>query len=265
MLNLQNFGIPQFTLPIWGVSVIFAYTLVLVLSLERATRKGIPTSDIFKLANMTILGGIIGGRILYLFTQQSIIDLQTIFSWGEVFYAGNLNVMGGYLGGFIIAVIYIQSFAIIYRAKMSWLRFFDNFLYIIPIGMMFGYIGIFFSSVEKGAVSDIAYPWLIQFGDNMVHPWALYVAFGYLILFVLLSLFNNIFYQFRRPGYLTVAFILGISIIHFITDFWHIYNLEIDILKFGDLSITQVITIIMALVTSIIALLRINFSKSQTQ
>lgn len=265
MLNLQFLGNYQFNFPIWGASVLFAYTLVLILSLERATRKGISTSDIFTLANMTILGSIIGGRILYLYTQQSLIDWQTVFSWGEVFYAGNLNIIGGYLGGIIVAILYIQSFSIIHRAKMSWLRFSDTFLYIIPIGMVFGYIGIFFNSIEKGALSDISYPWLIQIGDSLVHPWALYVAFGYLILFIILSLFNKQFYQFRRPGYLTVFFILGISLIHFITDFWHIHNLDTDILRLGGLSITQIITAGIAILTSIIVLLKINIINNQNQ
>lgn len=264
MLDLQFLGNYQFNFPVWGLSVLFAYVLVLILSLEKATRKGIHTEDIFKLANITILGGIIGGRIFYLYTQQYDIDWQTVFSWGEVFYSGDVSIIGGYLGALIVALIYIQSFSLIYNSKMSWLRFFDTFLYTIPIGMVFGYIGIFFSNIEEGIISNIAYPWLIQIGDNLVHPWALYVALGYLILFIILAVLNSRFYQFRKPGYLTLTFIIGVSIIHFITDFWHTYSLGVDLLKVGGLSITQIVTLITATLASIVILIKINLNQPKT-
>lgn len=267
MLNLESINFLSeynFNLPIWGILLLFSYSLVLILSLEKATRKGLSTGDIFNLVNIVSISSIIGARMVYLATVQIDIDWVNIFSWGEIFYEGKLNIVGGYLGAIVSAWFYLQGFDVIKRSKMSWLRFYDTFLPIASIGMIFGYIGTFFITVNKGAISTSIYPWLIIMGDNYVHPWALYVALGYLILFIIMSILYSKSYIFRIPGFLTAFFIIGVSIIHFITDFWQIADLQYGISKINGLTLTQLVSLLIFIIT-IFYLLFIKIKSSHTK
>jgi prolipoprotein diacylglyceryltransferase len=146
---------------------------------------------------------------------------------------------------------YLQGFDAIKRSGMSWLRFCDTFLPIVSIGMIFGYIGTFFVTVNKGSVATMPYPWLIMVGDDYVHPWALYIALGYLILFVLTSILYHQYYIFRKPGYLTGFFLIGISLIHFITDFWQVKDLQYELSNINGFTLTQVVSLLIILIASL--------------
>lgn len=268
MLNLQFLEFLSeynLNLPIWGISLLFAYSLVLILSLEKATRKGVPTKDIFNLGSIVAISGMLGARMLYLATVQIDLEWGNILSWDEIFYDGKLNIIGGYLGGLVGGWFYLQGFDAIKRSGMSWLRFFDTFLPIIPIGTIFGYIGILFITINKGAISTTEYPWLLLVGDTYVHPWALYIAFlGYIILFIIMVFLYHKLYKFKRSGYITASFVLGVSLIHFITDFWQTTDPQYSILRINGLTITQLIAIFIIILT-IIGLLLIRYKSAHTE
>lgn len=247
MPNLEPFRfldtLNNLTLPIWLIFLIFSYSIVLILSLEKATRKGIPTKDIFNLVSIVAISSVIGARIMYLVIIQTNINWVNIFSWGEIFYDGKLNIVGGYLGGFLSSLVYLQGFDAIKRSGMSWLRFFDTFLPILSIGMIFGYIGMFFVNINNGIIASTQYPWLVITGEAYVHPWALYVAVGYLLLLIIQAMLYNMSYRFRKSGYMTVLFVLGVSSIHFITDFWKNIDTKEGISIISGLTITQVFSL----------------------
>jgi prolipoprotein diacylglyceryltransferase len=267
MLNFQFLEFLSeysFELPIWGISFLFAYSLVLILSLEKATRKGVPTKDIFNLGSIIAISSIIGARMVYLAILQTDLDWENVFSWGEIFYEGKLSIVGGYLGALVSGWFYLQGFDAIKRSGMSWLRFCDTFLPIVSIGMIFGYIGTFFVTVNKGLVTTMSYPWLIMLGDDYVHPWALYVALGYLILFITISILYSKSYVFRKPGYLTGCFLIGISLIHFITDFWQVQDLQYGTAKINGLTLTQGVSLLIILIASL-GLIFIKTKSSHTK
>jgi len=258
MLNLQFLEyLSEYTinLPIWGLSFLVSYVLILIFSLEKAARKGVPVKDIFNLVSIITVFAILGARIFYLTILQVDLNWSTIFNWSEIFYYGKLNIIGGYLGGLVSGWFYLQGFDAIKRSGMSWLRFLDTFLPIIPIGMIFGYIVILPITIDKGAVSTAEYPWLLLVGDTYVHPWALYISFGYIILFIIIAFLYDKFYDFRRSGYLTSFFIVGVSSIHFIVDFWHTTDLQYSILRFNGVTITQIAAIFIMIVATIFLLL----------
>lgn len=254
MLNLQSLEFLSeynLNLPIWGISFLFAYILVLIFALEKATRKGVSRKDIFNLVNIVSICGIVGARVIYLVVFQTNLDWASVFSFSDIFYDGKLSVVGGYLAGFLSGWFYLQGFDVVRRSGMSWLRFFDAFLPIALIGMIFAYIGIFFITVNKGAISSVEYPWSIMFNDNYVHPWALYIALGYLLLFSIISILYDRFDEFRKPGYLTYCCLIGISLIHFITDFWQTTDLKYGLPRISGLTITQLMSLATILIITV--------------
>jgi phosphatidylglycerol:prolipoprotein diacylglycerol transferase len=246
----------QSNVPIWGFAAVFSFCLILVLSLEKAKRKGVLGDDIFGLVSVTALGGLLGARIGYLYVYQANIDFVSTLSWGEVFYKGHLNIVGGYLGAVITGWFYLQGFAVLQRSKMTWLRFFDTFLYIIPLGLAFGYIGVFLVSISKGAITNQAYPWVFPMNGYYIHPWGLYIAAGYLFLFMILFILNQRLYEFRRPGYLTSVFVLGIASIHFLADFWQNTDFLYGDPRIIGLTITQWVSLIVIFITGLTLLFR---------
>ncbi|MEY3471078.1 MAG: prolipoprotein diacylglyceryltransferase [Candidatus Parcubacteria bacterium] len=240
--------------PAWGVAFLFSYCLILILSLEKGARKGIILEDVFNLVLVATIGALLGGRVSYLLIYQQNVDWPTILSWGEIFYKGNMNIVGGYLGGIVAAWFYLKAFDVVERAEMSWLRFFDSFLYIIPLGLSFGYIGVFFSNIYKGSQALADYPWLLPFNDSYIHPWGLYLSIGYLIIFVLLYVLNQRIYNFRRPGYITTVFLILVSSMHFIVDFWQTSNIQYGLPRVIGLTITQWFSLSILFVTGLVAL-----------
>ncbi|MGA1046483.1 MAG: prolipoprotein diacylglyceryl transferase family protein [Minisyncoccia bacterium] len=260
MINLEFLEFLEYlggytsNIPIWGISLVLSYLLVLIFSLEKAVRKGIPREDIFNVVSISFIFGLISARIMYLYIMQENLDFLNIFNWKAIFYQGELSVVGGYLGGLLSGWMYLQGFNAMYRFKISWLRFFDTFLPIIVIGMIFGYLGIFSITFNKGALSTAEYPWLIMSGDNYVHPWALYVTIGYLILFIIISRLYNKLYSTTISGYITTYFVIGVSLIHFITDFWRTTNLQYSGSRINGLTISQLIFLFIIFITILVSL-----------
>jgi phosphatidylglycerol:prolipoprotein diacylglycerol transferase len=246
----------QSNIPIWGFAAALSFCLILILSLEKAKRKGVSGDDIFALVSVTALGGLLGARIAYLLIYQTNVDFVSTLSWGEVFYKGHLNIVGGYLGAVIAGWFYLQGFAALQRSKMTWLRFSDTFLYIVPLGLVFGYIGVFLVSISKGAITDQGYPWVFPMNDSYIHPWGLYISAGYLFLFMILFILNQRLYEFRRPGYLTSVFVLGVSTIHFLADFWQNTDLAYGDPRIIGLTITQWGALIVVIITGLTLLFR---------
>jgi prolipoprotein diacylglyceryltransferase len=254
----------QSNFPVWGAAAVFSFCLILILSLEKAKRKGVPGDDIFGLVSMTALGGLFGARIAYLLMYQADINFVSTLSWGEVFYKGHLSIVGGYFGAVIVGWFYLQGFAALQRSKMSWLRFSDTFLYIIPLGLAFGYIGVFFVSISKGAITNQAYPWVFPMADSYIHPWGLYIAAGYLFLFMILFILNQRLYEFRRPGYLTSVFVLGVATIHFFADFWQTTDMSYGDPRIIGLTMTQWVALIVIFITGLTILFRRARNKRRT-
>jgi len=261
---LEPLGEYIFNIPIWPVSLILSYILVLIFSLEKATRKDLPREDILNVASIVFIFGTISARIVYLYIMQEDLDLLNIFSWRAIFYEAELSVVGGYLGGLLAGLLYLQGFNALYRFQISWLKFFDTFLPIVSIGMMFGYLGLFSITINQGAISNAEYPWLIMYGDNYVHPWALYVSIGYLLLFIIISRLYNKFYSSTISGYITAYFVIGVSLVHFITDFWRTTDLQYSGLRIGGLTISQLIFVFIIFITTLVlAFVRTKYSRAK--
>lgn len=268
MFNLQFlefFNTYDFKLPFLGVLFLFVYSLMLIFTLEKASRHGVSRKDIFNLVTIVAISGIVGGRIVYLYASSQLgMNWLSILDLREIFYKGNLNIVGGYLGGVIFGSFYLQGFDALRKSGMSWLKFFDTFLPIVPIGMIFGYLGLFFVTINKGAVSEITYPWVVMNGGNDVHPLALYISFGYLILLIIISILYNKLYNLKKSGYLTLTFIIGVSFIHFITDFWQTTDLKYGLPRIMGLTITQIVALLVLLIiSSTLVFLRNKFLNNQ--
>lgn len=144
-------------------------------------------SDIFYCSLYALIGGLAGGKILYLFTilprlfeNPSLI--KAAIQSGMVFYGG---LIGGILGGFL----YVKQY------KVDFYKMADNIILGLPVGHMFGRLGCFGAGCCYGKPYDgifsVVYPKesLSAPPEIPLHPVPLYeVAYNavlFLILFII--------------------------------------------------------------------------------
>ncbi len=175
-----------------GIISIYTYTLAgllgilfgIIIAVYADSKEKPIRSDIFYCTLYCVIGGLIGGKTLYLLTIIPILIqnpelIINALSSGMVFYGG---LIGGILGGYV----YVRQY------KQDFLRLADNIIVGIPVGHFFGRLGCFAAGCCYGKPYDgifsVVYPEVSLSAPVgiAVHPVQLYEAFFNLCLFFML-------------------------------------------------------------------------------
>lgn len=205
-LSIPMYGICMF------VGVAFGMTLVHILRKHLALSE----DDFYSAIIWTILGGMIGAKLLYLIVEfRQIIEnpgflLNSITS-GFVYYGG---LIGAFLGFFFFSL----------RKKQTFLLYSDMFLPAIALGMVFGRIGCFLAGCCYGLITDsplgVVFPNLegtvVPYGTKLL-PTQLFESAFCLLLFVALFF---IFKKQKRHGLSTSVFCIGYGCWRFFIEFF---------------------------------------------
>lgn len=179
----------------------------------------------------SLVGGLMGMRLLFM----GIYDRnEPVFRDLLRFEEGGLMFAGGLFGGFL-AVILWSAFK-----KVPAGPYLDLAAPYLALGGVLGRLGYF--SVGKSA--SYPWPWAIRVEGELLHPDQAYMIFFLSFLFVIL------WYKKHRTSYrgeLFVWFLLGYGCIEFVVGFFRIAPM------YGVLSITQVIALILILVSVFLA------------
>lgn len=112
-------------------------------------RKNLPSNFILDLCLFSVLGGLIGARLLYFFLY-----LSQYSHWWEVFYIwqGGLVSYGGLIGGYLVAAIFLKF------KKQSFWQWFDLGIAPFFLGWAIGRIGCFLTGdiIGKASTSHLA-------------------------------------------------------------------------------------------------------------
>jgi len=127
-----------------------------------------------------------------------------------------MSFFGGFLGGFLGCFYYLK------KIKLDWKKFADLFAIVIAGAIIFGRIANFLNGELVGTKSDLL--WCINY-DVCRHPYQLYAAFSHLVLFAFLLFFRKI--KNIKSGQVFYAFLVGYSILRFITDFFRQEDIRI--------------------------------------
>lgn len=203
-----------------------------------AKRNSFKTNFIFDLIVYSLLGGLVGARILYV-----IIYYNQLNSFWEVFYIwyGGLISYGGFIGGLLIAALFLSI------KKEKILAWFDIGIIGLNIGWFFGRLGCLLAGDSFGLVSG-----------NKVAIWGriptqLFESILGLIIAVICYFGLKYKNNHRLPDGL--VFLSGIGfygIGRFIIDFWRDENIVLWQLKTGQLG--SLFTILLAIISIIILL-----------
>ena len=214
----EIFRIGSFPINTYGVLLAVSFLCAILVSVRLAERDGLPREKIYDLSLWMLLAGLIGSKILMLFTEPEyratplqLLSLDFLRS-GGVWY-------GGLLGAVLV------SYWLMRRYQLPWWKTADAFAPGIAIGNFFGRQGCFAAGCCWGKPTSL--PWGVKFTeagheitgvptDTYLHPTQLYESFAMLLVFLFLLWLHK---RKRFSGQVILAYALLYSIIRFAIEF----------------------------------------------
>jgi phosphatidylglycerol:prolipoprotein diacylglycerol transferase len=210
--------IGSFPINTYGVFLAIAFLCGILVTVKLAERDGLPRQKIYDLSLWMLLAGLVGSKILMLFTEPEyrenplqLISLDFLRS-GGVWY-------GGLLGGVLVGYLLMK------RYHLPWWKTADAFAPGLAIGNFFGRQGCFAAGCCWGKPTTL--PWGVKFSDlghqitgvptdSYLHPTQLYESFAMLLVFFFLFWLHK---RKRFSGQVILAYALLYSVIRFAIEF----------------------------------------------
>lgn len=189
----ELFKIGPITLRSYGLMLAISFFAGLYYVYQRARREGVSENFVLNLGFLSILSGIIGARLFFVFFHWSEFSTNPLnafnpFASGTQIGIAGLNLYGGVICAIVTAVIYC-----LLKKQRLW-QIFDIFAPAIALGIFLTRIGCFLNGCCFGTPTEL--PWCVhfpsgsipyfQFGDQCLHPAQLYSSLYGLLLFLLL-------------------------------------------------------------------------------
>ena len=215
----ELFRIGNFPVTTYGIFLALGMLLALMAASRLGARDGLPKDRIYDLGLWTLVGGLVGSKILMYFVEPDVQLLSLDFlRSGGVFY-------GGLIGGFLAVVLCVHFY------KLPFWKVADAFAPGVALGQAFGRLGCFSAGCCWGKQTDL--PWGVHFtelgheytgvpvvtatGDACyLHPTQLYESFA------MFAVFAFLFWLHRRKkfnGEILIAYGIIYSIIRFSIEF----------------------------------------------
>lgn len=215
----ELFRIGDFPVTTYGLFLAVGMVLALFVASRLGARDGLARERIYDLGLWTLIGGLLGSKILMFFVEDNvqIFSLDFLRS-GGVYY-------GGFLGGFLAVVILVRIY------KLPFWKVADAFAPAVALGQAFGRQGCFAAGCCWGKHTDL--PWGVHFGekgheytgvpmygpdgsDLYLHPTQLYESFFMLLVFGLLIYLHR---TKKFDGQVLIAYGIIYSLFRFLIEF----------------------------------------------
>lgn len=216
----ELFRIGDYPINTYGVLLAIGMMLALFTASRLAGRDGLPRERIYDLGLWTLIGALLGSKILMFFTEANVqvFSLDFLRS-GGVFY-------GGLLGGFFTVV------ALTYFYKLDFWKVADALAPALALGQFFGRQGCFAAGCCWGKPTDSVFGVHFTEAANQftgvpiygadgisplhLHPTQLYESLTMLAVFGLLVYLHK---HKRFDGQILIAYGIIYSIVRFIIEF----------------------------------------------
>lgn len=220
----ELFKIGDFPINTYGLLLAVGMMLALFVASRLAERDGLPRARIYDLGLWTLIGGLVGAKILMILTEGfpqnfSLTDLLDFLRSGGVYY-------GGFIGGFLTVVVLTRLY------KLNFWKVADALAPGLALGQAIGRQGCFAAGCDWGKPTDL--PWGVHFtqaaneftgvpiyradgGDLYLHPTQLYESFTMLIVFGILIYLHK---HKKFDGQVLIAYGIIYAVARFIIEFW---------------------------------------------
>ncbi len=261
----ELFRIGNFPINTYGVFLALAFLSAIFITAKLAARDGLPRDKVYDLCLWMLLAGLVGSKILMLFTEPEyradpwqLLSLDFLRS-GGVFYGG---LIGAVAAGYFLMK----------RYQLPWWKTADACAPGIAIGNFFGRQGCFAAGCCWGKPTDL--PWGVKFTelgheitgvptDVHLHPTQLYESFAMLLVFLFLLWLHK---RKRFDGQVVLFYGVLYSVIRFSIEFVR-DDPRGDILgltTLTGLSTSQLISIVIGISSLIILIIRLKTRENIT-
>jgi phosphatidylglycerol:prolipoprotein diacylglycerol transferase len=214
----ELFHIGSFPINTYGVFLALAFLCAILIAVRLAARDGLPRERIYDLSLWMLLGGLVGSKVLMLFTEPEYRDHPL-----QLLSLDFLRSGGVFYGGLIGAVL--TGYFLMKRYKLPWWKTADACAPGIAIGNFFGRQGCFAAGCCWGKPTSL--PWGVKFTelghqitgvptDVYLHPTQLYESFAMLLVFLFLFWLHK---RRRFSGQVILFYVLLYSIVRFAIEF----------------------------------------------
>ena len=263
----ELFRIGTFPITTYGIFLAAGMLLALFVAARLAGRDGLPRERIYDLGLWTLIGGLLGSKILMYFTEPDVqvFSLDFLRS-GGVYY-------GGFLGGFIALVVLIKIYG------LPFWKVADAFAPGVALGQAFGRQGCFAAGCCWGKETTL--PWGVHFSEAghqytgvptygpdghelFLHPTQLYESFFMLIVFGLLLYLHR---KKKFNGQVLITYAAIYSVFRFLIEFIRddprgdLFGLT----TMTGLSTSQLISLLVAVGAIVFLIIRLRSAKQITE
>ena len=261
----ELFRIGDFPVNTYGVLLAAGMMLALFAASRLAARDGLPRERIYDLGLWTLIGALLGSKLLMFFTEENvqIFSLDFLRS-GGVFY-------GGLLGGFFTVVFLVRYY------KLNFWKIADAFAPAVALGQVFGRQGCFAAGCCWGKPTDSALG--VHFTEHaheytgvpiykadgselFLHPTQLYESITMLLVFGILILIHR---KKRFDGQVLIAYGIIYAIVRFTIEFFrddprgNLFGLT----SLTGLSTSQIISLVVAASCVLFMIWRLRKTQNQ--
>jgi phosphatidylglycerol:prolipoprotein diacylglycerol transferase len=195
-----------------------AFLCAILIAVRLARRDGLPAEKIYDLSLWMLLAGLIGSKILMMFTEPEYRDNPALLLSLDFLRSG-----GVFYGGLLGAVV--AGYFLMKRYKLPWWKTADACAPGIAVANFFGRQGCFAAGCCWGKPTTL--PWGVKFTeaghqitgvpiDTYLHPTQLYESFAMLLVFFFLLWLHR---RKRFDGQVILAYALLYSVIRFAIEF----------------------------------------------
>ena len=215
----ELFRIYDFPITSYGLWLALGMLMALLAASRLAARDGLPRERIYDLGLWTLVGGLLGSKILMFFVEPDVqIFTLDFLRSGGVYY-------GGLIGGFLAVVLLVRFY------KLPFWKVADAFAPAVALGQAFGRQGCFAAGCCWGKPTDLFwgvhftesahdYTGVPMYGPNgldlYLHPTQLIESFTMLAVFGVLVLLHR---RKKFDGQVLIAYGIIYSIFRFSIEF----------------------------------------------
>jgi phosphatidylglycerol:prolipoprotein diacylglycerol transferase len=214
----EIFHIGNFPINTYGVLLAVAFLCAILIAVRLARSDGLPGEKIYDLSLWMLLAGLVGSKILMLFTEPEYRDNPALLLSLDFLRSG-----GVFYGGLLGAVL--AGYFLMKRYKLPWWKTADACAPGIAVANFFGRQGCFAAGCCWGKPTTL--PWGVKFTeaghqitgvptDAYLHPTQLYESFAMLLVFFFLLWLHR---RKRFDGQVILAYALLYSVIRFAIEF----------------------------------------------
>lgn len=192
----------------YGIMVALGFLAGLWTASRRAPRAGVPGERIMDIGPWLILGGVAGGRLLYVltfwredFAHKPLWEIFMINHGGLIFY-------GGLIGAALVGFFYVKI------KRLDFFNLADILAPSVALGQAFGRIGCWIRGCCYGQACDL--PWAVHYpsyhetGGKGVHPTQAYET---ILTFALYGLLAWLFARRAVKGQVFACYLIGYGLV----------------------------------------------------